>query len=792
MPFAIIPFIIQVAASYLISRALQPDGPRLKELGATGGDYGVPMPRAFGSLVRAPGIVIAQDDIKEKKHKTGGILNTPLFGLAGVLGAFSSNYYTYSIPAQAFLLADRTNDDPIEGIEKAWANGKLIFKASTATVVDEAFGSDGKLIWRKYKKNKYFKSLTVHTGHPEDTVDPVLEDELNEDSAYLFSAYVVIENEQLADFGNAPPAHEFLFKAKTGQTLAEVAEAICGAGGIDIQRNISTTSLIDRTIRGYLVNQESSCWDGLKPLMPVFSVDAAEVSGQIRFYRRSQYMRALIPLSEMGAHIFGDEPPDKFTFKRNPDINQPQTTSLTFVDPARDYQPNTVEDSRSEGDAKSNVAMNLPLVLTADEAATTVSLMHWDAWLGRTSLNFTLMDNWIGIETGVAYGINFADQIMPYRVTRKMRGANGIIEVEALSDESVTYTASATGDSGAPPDDPSTEFAETRLLLIDGPIVDDSHDDYGFYIALAGSEAGWPRAEIQASDAGVIFDPIADLDQETIIGDVTGTLPAGTTTGLDDTLDTTSTLTVVLLHELMLLESATDGELDAGKNLAFVGKDGIGEYLQYKTATQIDDVTWELTNLRRGRKGTDWALSTHVSGEEFALLDGAGVFRVTQPITEWGNEYSFRGVTLHQDEADADIIDFTNTGEGKRPYSPVNVEGTWDGSNNLTITWDSRSRLNAGGLGIDDNAEWDIEITTGAGESATVTAETWTYTAAAQIVDGITPGDSIAGRVRQTSDVNDGRWRNFLLIGPDDTWELEDDLTPYHLEDGTTTLDLEA
>lgn len=174
-------------------------------------------------------------------------------------------------------------------------------------------------------------------------------------------------------------------------------------------------------------------------------------------------------------------------------------------------------------------------------------------------------------------------------------------------------------------------------------------------------------------------------------------------------------------------------------------------------------------------------------------LGGDGVYRIPYPDTDkWGDPLKFRGVTLHQDEADADIIDFTNTGEGKRPYSPVNVEGTWDGSNNLTITWDSRSRMNSGALGVDDNAEWDIEITTGAGESATVVAETWTYTAAAQIVDGILPGDSIAGRVRQTSDVNDGRWRNFLLLGPDDTWELEDDLTSIHLEDGATPLALEA
>jgi hypothetical protein len=96
----------------------------------------------------------------------------------------------------------------------------------------------------------------------------------------------------------------------------------------------------------------------------------------------------------------------------------------------------------------------------------------------------------------------------------------------------------------------------------------------------------------------------------------------------------------------------------------------------------------------------------------------------------------------------------------------VNVEGTWDGSNNLTVTWDSRSRLNAGGLGIDDNAEWDIEFFGGTGHSETVAAETATFSAAEQTAAGLTPGDTVTGRVRQTSDVNDGRWRNFTIVGP--------------------------
>jgi hypothetical protein len=757
--------LVQLQISYVISRATAPDGPRLKELQPTGGDYGVPMSRVYGERVRAPGIFIAQDDLAEKKHKAKGL--PAITGFLAIGKALSPSYYTYSVPALALLLADRTNDDPIEGVERVLANGKLIFASAGAAVISEAFGADGKLVRRKYGKNKYFKSLTIYTGHSEQGLDPILEEALGETSAFPFCAYAVIEELQLTEaFGNAVPALEFVMLVKPGQSLAEAAESICAAAGIDHEREISTTSLIDDTIRGYLINQETNCWDALKPLMPVFGVDAAEVSGQIRFYQRSQFMRATIPLHDMGAYIYGDSPPERLLFKRGVDMALPQVTTLNFTDPDRDHQPNTVSSSRSEGNATSNLTVTLPLVLSANEAASAAALMHWDAWLGRTHISFLLMDSWNGIEAGVAYGVPFADQIVPYRVTRKTRGANGIIEVEALSDESVTYTASEVGTPGTIPPDDSTEFADTRLVLMDMSILEDEDDDYGFYVAMAGTESGWPRAEIQASADGVQFFLLADSPEETVIGDVTGTLAAGSTTGLDDTLDTTSVLTVELLHSSMELEDATDTELDAGKNLAFVGKDGLGEYVQFRTATNVSGTTWQLTDLRRGRRGTDFAIATHASGEEFVLVDGAGVFRVTQQLADWGSEYSFRGVTLHQDEADADIVTFTNTGEGKRPYSPVNVEGTWDGSNNLTVTWDSRSRLNAGGLGIDDNAEWDIEFLGGTGHSETVVAETATFSAAEQTAAGLTPGDTVTGRVRQTSDVNDGRWRNFTIVGP--------------------------
>lgn len=783
----IVSFVATLAANYLLSRLTAQDGPRLENLTAASGDYGVPMARGYGEKVRLAGVFIVQDDIKETKHKVedyseivgaiggaaagfmrGGPVGAAIGAVVGGLLGFGTPdqvYYTYS-DTFGLLFLDRTDDDPIEGVLKIWANGKKIFDSSTATVTSQLLDGDGRLIWRKYKKNKFFKSLTIYSGHEDQPVDPILEDNVDEDNGYIFSAYAVFEDLQLAAFGNSVPPCEGLIQVKIGQTFAEAAEAISAAAGIDPLRDISTTAITGDTLRGYLLTAETTCWDAVKPLLPVFGSDAADVAGQIRFYKRSQTMRSTFTPDEMGAHIYGDSPPERFMFKRATDLDLPQETSLTFIDPTRDYQPNTATSTRSEGNAKSNSNVSINLVMTADEGASAAALMHWDAWLGRTQVSFSLTDAWISLAAGYAYGFPVADQVVPYRITRKLRGANGIIEVEALSDESVTYTANVAGSSGQLPDDPSTEFADTRLILMDMPITQDGHDDYGYYIVMGGSEPDWQRGAIQVSPDGITFATIIDQPFSAVMGDVTGTLAAGTTTGLDDTLDTTSVLTVVLLHSGMELESATDAELDANANFAYVGKDGLGEYLQFKTATFVSGTTWQLTNLRRGRRGTDHAIATHASGEEFALV-GEGLFRIVYSDTsEWGNEFTFRGVTLHQDADEADEQTFTNTGEGKRPFSPVNVQGTWDGSNNLTVTWDSRSRLFAGGLGIDDNNEWDIEFFGSPDHTETVVTETATFSAAEQTAAGLTPGDTVTGRVRQTSDVNDGRWRNFSIIGP--------------------------
>lgn len=760
--------------NYAVAKLTAPDGPKLSDNENPKGNFGAPMPRVYGGAVRIDNTeFIAFGPLVEKKNK---VKKNWLDKTMNILAPFTNllpqpHYYTYS-RSIAILLADRTNDDPIEDLLKLYMNGKLVFNSAVAVGSPvETFDAQGRLIKRKWTKanktHSAFDEITIYGGGFDQTADPTISGYEDDVQGFRGTAYASIKKLQLADFGNSTPQCDALIQAKQGESLATIAAAVCRAAGMDPEHNVSTSQIASKAVRGYGVLQESSCWEALRPLLPAHRVDAAEVSGQLRFFQRGKAMKYVIPAEHMAGHVFGDERPELWRSTRSPDIGLPKEYSFTFRDPARDYQSNTQTSRRSEGDASSNISASVAITLTANEGRQTAELLHWEPWAARLGRSFTLTDQWIGVQPGDVCGLPSPDGIRPHRIVRKSRGANGIIEVETVCDEGVVYRSSAIGGSGTIPDNPVDVSAATRLVLIDGPILADLQDDEGFYFAIAGESSSWRGAAVERSEGGP-YEELVSTIVEAVIGDVIGTLAAGSTTGLDDTLDNTSVLTVVLLRDDMVLETAEAGEIDLLGNAAWVGDSFGGEVIQFTTATQIDEATWELTGLLRGRKGTDYAITTHGSGETFVLLEPDSLIRVNFGEPDWNLSRDYRAISELEEDADADIIPFTNTGEGKRPYSPVNVAGSFDGGNNLSLTWDRRSRLNSGLLG-EATEEYEVDILDGVTvvRTISVTAESASYSAADQVTDGFVAGQTVVGNIYQISAVRGrGHPRSFSVSGP--------------------------
>lgn len=796
LAIAAIKFVGQLALNYYIGRLTAPDGPKLSDFSVINGDYGRAIPRVFGEEAPVGGSIIELGPLAEAEHEVDGGWFGDAMDFLSPLGSLipGPKYYTYS-RSFAVVVADRRFDGPIEDVPAIWFNGRKILDAATAPAPTTVLNSDGTLKYRRYGKTANFNGLTIYGGGFEQEADPVCAAFRDNVQGYRGYAYIVVEHLRYDTLGlqSLPSEMRFLVQAKTGQSLAEIAEVVCEAAGIDPATNLSTTALADIGVRGYSVQDETTCWDALAPLLPAYGCGAAEVAGQIRFHRRDRAMRSVIPLSDMAAHVFGEARPDPFAREHVADYALPRELTVTTLDPERDYQTSSAVSQRSEGDARSNVSRQIALVQTADERAQLAETLHWELWLGRKAQTIRLTDQWIGIAPGQVHGVETPQGVRPWRVTGRTRGANGVIEVEMRSDESVIYRSTAAGVAGVIPDNPAEVLGDTRLVLIDGPILADSHDSAGFYAVVAGEERSWRRAAIQRSTDGVTYSQIADAPNEAVIGDVSGTMPDGPWESDDE--DTV--LTVTLLHGGMGLSDATEAELDAFVNLCWIGDadTGVGEVAQFSAAVNTGGDTWELSGpWRRGLKGTDWATGLHGAGETFVLLRRSDVYRFDYGDADWNLSRSFRAVTLGQDDADGVVQTFTNTGEGKRPHSPVNVAGDWDGSYNVEITWNRRSRFVGGELGTDAPESYEVDIydpddlNTVVATLVTAT-ESVTYPAVDQTGDGLTPGETLYGAVYQLNpDRGRGHPRAFALIGPlsstADTTLITADTTAYTADAG--------
>src|SRR5512132_2644364 len=210
---------------------------------------------------------------------------------------------------------------------------------------------------------------------------------------------------------------------------------------------------------------------------------------------------------------------------------------------------------------------------------------------------------------------------------------------------------------------------------MDLPALRDADDDLGFYYAMAGATDAWRGGALYQSADGVSYASVASSDAPTAMGSATTALPSGPTTVHDDV----NTVTVRLSYGV--LASVTRALSLNGANAALLGD----EILTFDTATPLGGADWQLSGLLRGRKGTEWAVESHVIGDRFVLLDSGTVGRVVDPMA-WRNvALHYKAVSAGLAIASAADTLFTDTGASLKPYSPVAIAAARDGSNNLTI-----------------------------------------------------------------------------------------------------------
>jgi hypothetical protein len=516
--------------------------------------------------------------------------------------------------------------------------------------------------------------------------------------------------------------------------LGDIVADLSNRAGLDASQ-YDTSALTDE-VPGYLVTSRTDVRADIMPLMTAYFFDCVESSGQAVFVKRGGASALTIPDDDLAARVDSDGPPPLVAVKRAQEVDLPKQVDVTYYNLDQSYQNGTQRALRQVTRSETVAEIQLAIALTDTKARQIANVRLYESWLERDTFTIALSRKYSTVEpTDVLTAGGFA-----MRVVNKTAAVNGVITVEGVRASDQIYIALPPGTASLAPEPvPIATPQATDLLLLDIPLVNDTDDENGFYAAMAGHEStAWRGAELDKStDGGATYAAVAN---DAVID------PMGTaTTALGDwsggnVFDMLNTVTVVIGPGGGTLSSASALGVLNGANEAVIGQ----ELVQFVTAELIATSTYKLSGLLRGRRGTEWAMPSHLVGDRFALLP---VTNVPASFSELGNARKYKAVTSRTTLAAATAQTFTNNGQALRPYSPVLLGGgpitPFDGT--VELHWIRRTRKGGAWndfteVPISETAEqyvvqiWDATYSSCA-RIIPVGAQLATYTAAMQVTD---------------------------------------------------------
>lgn len=516
--------------------------------------------------------------------------------------------------------------------------------------------------------------------------------------AYHRKAHIVFNRMALKRFGNRIPNLKIEVIQADRITVQDVISSLMIKSGVS-EENFDTSALDASNrlpyVMGYGITNQTNYRASLEQFLSAYDIDAVESGSKISFTeKQDKDFVVTIDYSELGAG--GGQPSSirrTTTYKDPSDI--PDQLTLSFSDPLRDYNNNSVYYRREISDGINNTAsVSYNLTMFPYYALDLASLKLQNIWLEAVSHSFSLPRKYIFLRVGSAVRIKLKNgKFLTMKIQNITKGANNVIEVAAIAyvPNNNNYLAGF-GDQ----DFVSTGFTTTVNVgfpdavyhFLDTPPLVSAPTD-----AILYTVASLPYIK-QKQDTSALFRSLDD-DTYVFVKDVRSLATVGEVTdGLllpanPCTYDTVSQLTVELVGENSTLSSVSVSNLFGLFNACMVGN----EVVQFKDVEFLGGQTYRLSNFIRGLRGTDRPedMNNHAIGERFILLNTADVVGVPLPTNQLGQPYFYKMVSPGQNEEDAEGVSVKVTGRNLKPLAPCQVTATRVGTT-INIQWVRRDR----------------------------------------------------------------------------------------------------
>lgn len=558
--------------------------------------------------------------------------------------------------------------------------------------------------------------------------------------------------------GAAGPRYWFLPRlGRSPVPLADVIEAECGYVGIT-----PDVTGITKLIKGYSARETTSPRGIIEDLARTQFFDFAQMGTVLTFVMRSPTAAASISINDMGAADEDENENPRLIEEEYSDLRElPTRIAISYPAYGGDYRTGTQTMQSPDGldDTRNVIEFSTPLVMADDEAAQSADILYNETREALNSFKFKISSKYLNRSPADVLNLPLDESRTVTAVITKMSGEN-IIEVEAHL-RTMDYTSDAVG-SPTPGDGTASLLGKANLafLPIDGHLLRSVDDQDSFYWGVTRIDSGTFSSAMvyRSTDGGSEYSPWETVVSELVRGFALAALP---TRPHPEAWDRASSFVVAVGNSRSLPASVTEALLLSNSSLnAFAVQSGTDwEYIRAATIVNSGNGTWTLSTLLRGCKGTDFAMAGHAAGDAVIYLDPNDLERPEEGDKDLDRIY----VPVHSSTAFNSSLGrhFTNTSRGLRPWAPVAIQATRDGSGNITFIWNRRDRL--GQDWPDDGPEdppmsetaesYKVKIYNGVTLLRTITAssETAPYSAANQTTDFGSPQASVLTGVLQVS-----------------------------------------
>lgn len=537
----------------------------------------------------------------------------------------------------------------------------------------------------------------------------------------------------------------------TTEDLDDVVREICVDAQPLAASLLDVTALNNTPVRGFAA--VGSPKQALEELAAAFFFSCVS-RDKLYFRKRGAASAVTIPYARLAAGV-NEAAEEALELTRGNDDEVPRKISLTYTNYNADHEPGTVLGDRGAGRANQVETRTLALVLTPDEAQKIADVWATDAKFAATTFAPSVSDYHAAIEPTDVITITDQDgSTFRVRVVAE-NYANNVKQLEAVLDDASLLTQPGVATDNTTQSISLSAVSETTARLLDIPVLRDADNDPGFYVAAARTVSTrlWPGYSLAESIGGSAYSTIYTSTAEATMGIASTVLGNYTGVGFDE-------INTVRVSVNGTLASSTRDAILAGTGTAYL----IGSEIVYaRTATLVSAGVYDLSGLLRGLRGTEWAMSSHGSSERVVVLSATTLRRVVRDAAEIGLAYNYKAWTFGRSINSVTAQSFTDTGIALKPFAPTDLRVARDASNNATITIKRRTRLSHRFLsaGIDaplgeTTASYALVIYSSNSyatvlRTITSTTESFSYTAAQQTSDGLTPGNTLYLRAYQVS-----------------------------------------